>query len=176
MASKKDSSRARVGPKASRPHMPGYGLPKGSKGLLPWKWADDRLKKSHNYWIATTRPDGRPHLMVIWGLWIDGAFYFSTGSQSRKAHNLTQNPNCVIGTERAEQAVVVEGIAQLEMSVPMRRKVLDLIERKYDYDMSAFEEPVLSLKEPIYVVRPRVAFGLDEERSLSALTRWRFGQ
>jgi hypothetical protein len=32
--------------------MPGYGLPKGSSGLLPWKWAEQRLKKSHNYWIA----------------------------------------------------------------------------------------------------------------------------
>ncbi len=156
--------------------MPGYGLPKGTKGLLPWKWAEDRLKKSHNYWIATTRPDGRPHLMVIWGLWIDGAFYFSTGSQSRKAHNLAKNPNCVVGTDRAEQAVVVEGIAEVEMSVPMRRKVLDLIESKYDYDMSAFEEPVLSLKEPIFVVRPKVTFGLDEKKSLSAITRWRFAQ
>jgi len=141
---------------------------------MPWKWAEDRLKKSHNYWIATTRPDGRPHLMVIWGLWIDGAFYFSTGSQSRKAANLAKNPHCVIGTDRAEEAVVVEGVAELEMSVPMRRKVLDLIERKYAYDMSAFEEPVLSLKEPIFVVRPTVAFGLDEEKSMSALTRWKF--
>jgi hypothetical protein len=39
----------KTGPEASRPHMPGYGLPKGKKGLLRWKWADDRLKKSHNY-------------------------------------------------------------------------------------------------------------------------------
>ena len=114
--------------------------------------------------------------MVIWGLWIDGAFYFSTGSQSRKAHNLAKNPNCVVGTDRAEQAVVVEGIAEVEMSVPMRHKVLDLIESKYDYDMSAFEEPVLSLKEPIFVVRPKVTFGLDEKKSLSAITRWRFAQ
>jgi hypothetical protein len=156
--------------------MPGYGLPKGTKGLFPWKWAEQRLKKSHNYWIATTRPDGRPHLMIVWGLWIDGAFCFSTGRQSRKAHNLAKNAHCVIGSERAEQAVVVEGTAEEVLSVPFRRKVLALIERKYDYDMSAFEEPVLSLKEPIYVVCPRVAFGLDEKKSLNAATRWRFGR
>ena len=29
---------------SSRPHMPGYGLPKGSKGLLPWSWAEQRLR------------------------------------------------------------------------------------------------------------------------------------
>jgi Pyridoxamine 5'-phosphate oxidase len=66
-------------PKTTRPHMPGYDLPKTKKGLLPWKWAEDRLKKSRQYWIATTRPDGRPHVMVIWALWLDGKLYFSTG-------------------------------------------------------------------------------------------------
>lgn len=36
-------------PKASRPHMPGYGLPAGTKGLLTWAWAEERLLASHNY-------------------------------------------------------------------------------------------------------------------------------
>ena len=40
-------------PKISRPLMQGYGLPKDKKGLLPWKWAEQRLKQSHNYWITT---------------------------------------------------------------------------------------------------------------------------
>ena len=55
-------------PTASRPYMPGYGLPDAKKGLLPWAWAEQRLKKSHNYWITTVRPDGSPHTMVVWGL------------------------------------------------------------------------------------------------------------
>ena len=93
--------------------MPGYGLPKGKEGLLPWTWAEQRLKRSHNYWISTTRPDGRPHMMVIWGLWMDGAFYFSSGAESRKARNLAKNPHCVIGTEKADEAVVVEGEVSL---------------------------------------------------------------
>ena len=79
------------GPKASRPHMPGYGLPAGTKGLLSWQWAEQRLKKSHNYWISTVRPDCTPHLMIVWGLWLNGAFYFSSGAQSRKAKNLAHN-------------------------------------------------------------------------------------
>jgi len=48
--------------------MPGYGLPKGTKGLLRWSWAEQRLTKSHNYWITTIKPDGNPHTMVVWGL------------------------------------------------------------------------------------------------------------
>jgi uncharacterized pyridoxamine 5'-phosphate oxidase family protein len=168
------NSRKKSSPKATRPHMPGYGLPKGTKGLLLWKWAEDRLKKSHNIWIATVRPDGRPHLMIVWGLWLEGKFYFSTGRESRKAKNLLANSNCVIATEKADQAVIVEGIAEEERDVELRRKFLRLCERKYDFDMSSFEEPVLSLKEPIYVVRPKVIFGLDEKKSLNAATRWRF--
>lgn len=55
-----------------------------------------------------------------------------------------------------------------------RRKFLALYERKYSWDMSSFEEDILSLKEPIYAVRPVVAFGLEEKKFLDAATRWRF--
>src|ERR1700720_4522180 len=99
--SEKVEGRTMSEPKASRPHMPGYGIldaDKG-KGLLPWTWAVERLSKARNYWVATTRPDGNPHAMPVWGVWIDDAFHFSTGTQSRKARNLVHNPNCVVGCE-----------------------------------------------------------------------------
>jgi hypothetical protein len=44
----------------------GYEFAAKKKGLLSWKWASDRLKKSRQYSIATTRADGAPHLMIIW--------------------------------------------------------------------------------------------------------------
>ncbi len=161
-------------PKAGRPYMPGYGLPKGTKGLLPWKWAEDRLRKSHNYWIVTVRSDRRPHLMIVWGLWLDGVFYFSTGRHSRKAHNIAQNSHCVISTDQAHQAVIVEGTAEEVPDVSLRRDFLTKCERKYDYDLSSFEADVLSRKEPIYAVFPSVVFGLDEKKSLNRATRWKF--
>jgi hypothetical protein len=55
-------------PRAARPHMTGYGLPKGRKGLLPWTWAQRRLARSHNYWLITVRPNRRPHAMPVWGI------------------------------------------------------------------------------------------------------------
>lgn len=154
-------------PKGARPHMPGYGIPKSSKGLLPWSWAEDRLKKSHNYWISTTKPDGSPHSMVVWGLWRDGAFYFSTGSKSRKAKNLAKNPKCVVCTEKAEQAVIVEGKAQLSGDESLLAWFNKAYQTKYKWDMSGFSEPV-------YVVRPRVAFGLYEKEFVGSATRWTF--
>src|SRR5208282_408027 len=144
-------------PKASRPHAPGYGLPTGNKGLLPWSWAEQRLKKSHNYWITTVKPDGSPHdvsphgvsphTMVVWGLWQDGRFLFSTGSQSRKARNLAQNANCIVCTEHAQEAVIVEGVAEIA-DAPARRKFLPVYEKKYKFDMSTMKEDILSMKEP----------------------------
>jgi Pyridoxamine 5'-phosphate oxidase len=154
--------------------MPGYGLPKGSKGLLPWSWAEQRLKKSHNYWITTVKADRSPHTMVVWGLWLEGQFLFSTGRQSRKARNLEKNQHCIVCTGHANQAVIVEGIAENTTDVALRRDFLKRYERKYDFDMSGFEADILSLKEPVYAVRPVVVFGLDEKKFLKAATRWRF--
>ena len=44
-------------PRASRPHMPGYGLPEGTEGLMPWQWAEQRL-------TATTTTGSRPRVRM----------------------------------------------------------------------------------------------------------------
>ena len=175
-------------PKSSRLHAPGYGFPKGKKGLLPWSWAERRLKKSHNYWVTTIKPttvmpDGSPqgvsphdvfpHTMVVWGLWQDGRFLFSTGSTSRKARNLAENPNCIVCTEDAHEAVIVEGVAEIA-DVAARRKMIPVYEKKYDWDLSNMKDDMLSMKEPVFAVRPRVVFALWEEHFQSKSTRWKF--
>jgi len=160
-------------PKASRPQAPGYGFPKGAKGLLPWSWAEQRLKKSHNYWIVTVKPDGSPHVMVVWGMWQDERFLFSTGSQSRKARNLASNPNCVVSTEDAHEAVIVEGIAEIA-DAAARRKMIPAYQRKYDWDLSAMKDDMLSMKEPVFAVRPKTVFGLWEKHFQTKSTRWKF--
>lgn len=160
-------------PKGSRPHIPGYGLAEGSKGLLPWSWAEQRLKKSHNYWITTVRPDGSPHTMVVWGLWQDRRLLFSTGSKSRKARNLAQNANCVICTEHAHEAIIVEGVAEIA-DVAARRKLIPAYERKYKWDLSSMKDDMLSMKEPVFAVRPRVVFALWEKYFQTRSTRWKF--
>jgi PPOX class probable F420-dependent enzyme len=149
--------------------MPGYGIPETKKGLLPWSWAKQRLEQSHNYWVSTVRPDGAPHTMVVWGLWLDGAFYFSTGAQSRKARNLKENPRCNICTERANEAVVLEGRAEIVRDRDLLRRFFRRYEKKYDWDMSEMQE------EPVFAVRPLVAFGLFEKQYMETATKWTFG-
>jgi nitroimidazol reductase NimA-like FMN-containing flavoprotein (pyridoxamine 5'-phosphate oxidase superfamily) len=166
MATKKQA-RKQVEPSVSRPQFRGYGIPESSKGLLTWRWAQQRLEKSHNYIISTVRPDGSPHTMVIWGLWMDGAFLFSTGQQSRKARNLATNPRCTLTTDNIAEAVIVEGEASLLSDSSMKRAFAQKYQRKYKWDMSDF-------KEPLYQVRPRVAFGLYEKKFQDSATRWTF--
>jgi uncharacterized pyridoxamine 5'-phosphate oxidase family protein len=161
-------------PKATRPQIPGYGLPKSKKGLLPWKWAEERLKKSRQYWIATTRPDGRPHVMVIWALWMDGRLYFATGSTSRKARNLDRDPHCTMCTENAEEAVVLEGTVEREKRVERIREFLKVYEKKYKFDMSGLAGDLLSLKEPVFRLKPKTGFGLAEKTFSTSATRWLF--
>ena len=166
-------ARKKTTPKPSRPQAPGYGFPKDKKGLLPWSWAEQRLKKSHNYWITTSKSDGSPHLMVVWGLWQDGRFLFSTGSRSQKAKNLERNPNCVVATELAHEAVIVEGTSEIA-DLAARRKFLAQYPRKYDFDMSTMTDDILSMKEPVFAVRPRTVFALYEKHFQSKSTRWKF--
>src|SRR5438270_10962448 len=159
--------KSKSAPKSSHLKTPGYGFPKGSKGLVPWSWAEQRLKRSHNYWITTVKPDASPHSMVVWGLWQDGRFLFSTGTTSRKARNLSGNPHCVICTEDASEAVIVEGTALVSSDTRFLKRFARLYEKKYDWDMSTFAEPV-------YVVIPSVAFGLPEDNFAGRVTRWTF--
>jgi hypothetical protein len=83
--------------------MPGYGLLDAAQGtgLLPWSWAVERLTRSHDYWVATVRPDGRPRVMPVWGVWMDDALWFSSSRGSRKARNLAANAHCTITTDNA---------------------------------------------------------------------------
>src|SRR3984885_9841907 len=100
-------------PKVGRPHWPdAIANPSDDlSALKPWAWDVERLEKSHNYWIATSRPDGRPHLMVVWGIWWNGGFWLCTGPKTRKAKNIAAQPHCIVGTEKADEAVIVEGSA-----------------------------------------------------------------
>lgn len=147
--------------------MPGYGLPRDLKGVLPWKWAESRLEKAHTYWLSTTRPGGRPHAMPVWCVWLDGRLFFSTGRKSRKARNLAWNPRCVMATVVGKDSIVVEGVARRIRGTSLIRRVTAIYKKKYD-------SPIPD-GEPIYAVEPQVAFGFTESGGfLRTATRWTF--
>lgn len=153
-------------PKADRPRMAGYGIEPSESGLLSWSWAEERLAASRNYWLSTVTPSGTPHAMAVWGIWFDGRFWFSTGNESKKARTLAHQPRCVVTTERADEAVVMEGRAALVARVP------DDVPTAYreKYGMGYPED------SGVFAVRPLTVFGFIEASAQfsSTATRWQF--
>jgi len=97
-------------PRADRPHIPGYGVPTTLMGILPWSWAVDRLERAITYWLATTGAAGAPHLIPIWGSWVDGRWYVE-GGPTRWQRNLRENPRLALKVEFGKEVVIVEGTA-----------------------------------------------------------------
>jgi hypothetical protein len=164
-----------IEPKASRPHWPDavQNPSKDLSGLKPWPWALERLEQSHNYWISTTRPDGRPHLMLVWGVWWQDAFWFSTGPRTRKAKNIAADPRVVIGTEKADEAVILEGIVEEIKDPALWKQLVEIYNSKYGGDVGPLLE---SSGGRVFRVIPQIAFGQDEhsENFTESVTRWRF--
>lgn len=161
-------------PATDRPHMPGYGVrdPDQGTGLLPWSWARERIERSHDYWVATTWPDGRPHVMPVWGVWMDDALWFSCSRASRKARNLAAQPTCSIATDNAYEPVVIEGRAELVGDLETIRRFVGAVNDKYRtaYGIDFFTRA----SNACFRVRPSWAFGLMESDFTGSPTRWTF--
>jgi Pyridoxamine 5'-phosphate oxidase len=158
-------------PHASRPYMPGYGVVAGTTGLLPWSWALERLTRSHDYWIATVRPDGAPHVAAVWGVWLENALLFSTGHGSRKAKNLRHESRATATTDNPAEPVVVEGRAELITDPDQIIAFTSTSNTKYDVDYSLD----FYLENDLFRLAPTVVFGIDTADFTGTPTRWRFG-
>jgi hypothetical protein len=159
-------------PTARRPYMPGYGIvgPEEGGGLLPWSWALERLHASHDYWMATVWPDGRPHVMPVWGVWAEDALWFSSGGQSRKARNLAGNPHAVATTDNPLDPVIVEGVVDFITSPEGIGAFTVAVNEKYrtDYTVEFFSDNACLRLTPTSV------FALSEADFTGSPTRWTF--
>jgi general stress protein 26 len=81
------------------------------------KWDETRgvVESAELFWLATVRADGRPHVVPLVAVWLDGAIHFCTASTEQKAINLRANPHVVImtGCNGWEDGldVMIEGVA-----------------------------------------------------------------
>jgi len=153
-------------PAAGRPRFPkGYGSPETEDGLLSWSWAQEQLTASRNYWVSTTSPNGAPHAMPVWGLWLDGGVVFSTSPNSRKGRNLARDPRVVVHVESGDEVVILEG--EVERISP-DDELADVYEEKYAY------RPSIDSPDGWYRLRPRVAYAWTEREFTASATRFVF--
>jgi hypothetical protein len=142
---------------------------------LPWAWAEHRLEQAANYWITTTRADGRPHARPVWGVWLEDRFFLGTGSLA--ARNLQHSDAITVHLESGDEVVIIEGTAAAVTDDELLDRVIAAFNTKYRYDLDAG-----ALPGPFYGVRPQVAFGwvsdptgLDRGSAFQGTaTRWAF--
>jgi hypothetical protein len=156
-----------------------------SPHAVPTAWSRGRrdLQDAEVYWLSTVRPDGRPHVTPLLGVWFDGALYFCTGPGERKARNLAGNPHCVITTGRNALNgldLVVEGQAVPVTDEAERGDVAGTYEAKYGPHFAAPHGTWSGLGDAIrdgeallYRVAPSTAFGFGKGGQYSQ-TRWGF--
>lgn len=169
-AKKKQASPA-GSPKASRPHIPGYGIPGDAKGMLPWSHVRERMEKAMHYWVSTVSPEGRPHATPVDGLWLDDRLYFGGGAQTRRHRNLIANAAVCIHLESASDVVILHGDA-MELHQPERALAVRLSEeskKKYGYGPKPED---YEKAEGVFVFRPRMA--LAWKQFPKDATRWHF--
>lgn len=157
-------------PVADRPRMADYGITTDPDGLLPWQHASAYMAVARNYWISTTRPDGRPHATPVWGVWLEDVFYFGAGKGSQKARNLAANPAIVVHLESGDDVVILEGVAArvTELDPILYARIADAYAAKYD----GFRPNPPSGDEPMWAMRPHKAFGWREKDFPQSATRW----
>jgi uncharacterized pyridoxamine 5'-phosphate oxidase family protein len=157
-----------------------------SEGATPTPWGEarERLEAAEVFWLATVRPDGRPHVTPLISIWLEGALYFCTGPSERKNKNLEQNPHCILttGCNALDEGfdLVVEGDAVRVGDENKLRVVADAYESKYGrawrfgvrdgaFVHGAGDESVAL----VYEVVPTQALGFRKGDVFSQ-TSWRF--
>jgi hypothetical protein len=95
--------------KITRPRLP-KGYVDNPKGMVPWDYVVNRLSESKNYWLCSVRPDGRPHSIPRWGIFLDDRLYYDGSPETIHASNIEQNPHVSVHLENADQAIIAEGI------------------------------------------------------------------
>jgi PPOX class probable F420-dependent enzyme len=160
-------------PTPDRPNFPDtYGVDRAVRDdMVAWDEAVERLTASRNYWVSTTRPDGRPHVAPVWGLWMDDAFYFSTDPVSRKGRNITAQPEVAVHLESGDDVVILEGRAERVADQATLERMVEVYDHKY---ATRFDPTDPNFG--VYVVRPVTAYAWFEKSFPTSATRWRFNE
>ncbi len=119
-----------MSPRAERLRLPpGYGSPSTTLG---WPEVRSRLEEAPAYWVATCRPDGRPHVVPVDGLWIDDVWYYGGGPDAVHVRTALANPEVVMHLPDPHRSVIVEGRVRTARPEPgLARRLMAASRAKY---------------------------------------------
>jgi Pyridoxamine 5'-phosphate oxidase len=147
-----------------------YGIGRGGSApgeLLPWSRVVEWLERARNYWICTTRPDGRPHAKPVWGLWLDGMLLFSTDPNGVTARNLAAGSPLVAHLESGDEVAILEGQVEHPDDPDLLARFADAYKAKY-----AIRVDITNRSTPVVALRPTKILSWEESNYPETATRW----
>lgn len=147
---------------------------------VDWRWARQALSDAEVYWISTVRPDGKPHVTPLIGVWLDDALHLCTGPGERKSRNLDVNPAVAVTTGANGYGegydIVIEGEAVTVRDGLTLQRLSEGYAAKYGpqwrFEVTATGFRGSGGPARVYRIAPVTAFGFG--RAPFTQTRWRF--
>ena len=142
-------------PKILRPKLP-KGYADNPVSYVDWEWVVEQMTVSENYWLSSVRPNGHPHVVPRWGVYIDNKFWYDGSPETRHAKNIMENPNVSLHLESGDQVVMMEGVSKpAEKPTPeFANQLAEAIGNKYG-DQGYKPEPTQWDEGGLYVFTPR---------------------
>lgn len=149
-------------PRVTRPRFPD-GYVDNPTALVTWSQIVERLSSAKNYWLCSVRPEGRPHAVPKWGVWVDGKVYFDGSRETRHAKNIAANPQVVLHLESGDSALIVEGIARPLAKPPpeLASRIAHAYREKYAA-LGYAPRPDQWDEGGLFEINPRVVFSWTE--------------
>lgn len=128
-----------------------------------------RFATERTWWLATSRPDGRPHTMPVWGVVWDNDLIFSTGPVSVKGRNLAANNAIMLHLESGDDVAIVEATATPIDPARLTADFVATYEAKY-----SFAPDPADPKGAFFAATPTTLLAWDEARFVETAARWTF--
>jgi nitroimidazol reductase NimA-like FMN-containing flavoprotein (pyridoxamine 5'-phosphate oxidase superfamily) len=162
--------------------VPGKTISRDGGAPRGWDEALAALERAFTFWLATIDGDGKPHLVPVLAVVVEGRVYVAAGAGTRKARNLARDPRCALATEAEGLDVTIEGRARPTHEEAILRAVADAYASKYEWRVTvrdgAFHdaEGAPTAGPPpydVYELQPATGYGFGTVEPARS-TRWRF--
>lgn len=104
------------------------------KNVRRWRAIEARFGRESEIWLSTVRYDGRPHLVPVWFVYLDGKIYFSTGTETQKWSNLLSNQSVALSLADPNKVVVIEGEGHA-VGHQVTQELAEHFYNKYEWDL-----------------------------------------
>lgn len=105
-----------------------------SRNPARWRAIEARLSREPTIWVATTRGNGRSHLVPIWYIWLEEKIYICTGAETQKFANLYHNQSVALSLPDPNKVIIIEGEAHVTTDQQTVDILADYFFNKYEWD------------------------------------------